>query len=253
MKKRLLGAFILIFIIVNPHEPLFSGFSTNTLQLLKDDNDPEFSRSAKAFVEAVEFSTHKTPVRAKLPGSFSFFLEFGASAFDIDDQALVNILEIAPGERLKDSLESLFFKVGTGLPFGFAVDLGATQVLGKNKLTSAFGNFSFQSFDFAHLVYTDMVPNLSVSTGLNYVVSGPSQISWNSQVLIGAYHRFWMAQVSYVFSVSWAQLLGLSPTYRAWLMRHGISSHWPLFEGIFLTTNLFYKPVEAAVSLGYQF
>ena len=253
MKIRLLGMMIVIFAALAPLESSKAGFEADVLQTIKNSNDPDFSAYAKAFVEAVEFSTHKTPVRSKLPGGFSFYLEFGGSAFDMNDQLLVDVLDIPPGGRLADSLESIYLKAGTGLPFGFSAELGATQVLGKNKLTSVFADFAFQALDFANLVYTDMVPNLSLSTGINYIISGPSQFGLNSQVMIGAYHRLWMAQVSYIFSVSWVQLNDLTPNYRTWLIRHGLSSHWPIFEGIFLTSNVFYKPIEAAVSLGYQF
>lgn len=253
MKIRPLWMMFVIFAALAPLESSKAGFKTTILQALKNSNDPDFSSSAKAFVEAVELSTHKTPVRSKLPGAFSYYLEFGASAFDMNDQLLVDVLDIPPGGRLADSLESIYLKAGTGLPFGFSAELGATQVVGKNKLTSVFADFAFQALDFANLVYTDMVPNLSLSTGINYIISGPSQLGLNSQVMIGAYHRLWMAQVSYIFSVSWVQLNDLTPNYRTWFIRHGLSSHWPLFEGIFLTSNIFYKPIEAAVSLGYQF
>lgn len=246
------GFFSILWTFIGNSE-LHAALDANRLDILQSQNDPAFEESAKAFVEAVEFSTRQSPRRSKLPGNLRFFMEVGGGAFDVNDKILVNFTDAESDPYVPDSFENLFFKIGTGLPFGFAVDAGFTQVLSEHKLNSIHGNIAFQALDFANLVYTDMVPSLAVSSGFNLILSGPSQFSINTQAILGAYHRLWMAQVSYILSFSWVNLTAIRPSYRHWFLRHGLSSHWPLFEGLYLTADMHYKPIEASISLGYQF
>lgn len=250
---RFLVGLVLVGGFVLPFEGLWAALDAGRLEVLQDQNDPAFKESARAFAEAVEFSTRQTPNRSKLAGNLKFYFEGGVNAFDVDDKTLITFTDSSADPFVPDSFENFFFKAGTGLPYGFAVDAGVSQVFTEHKLTAIHTNIAFQAMDFANLVYTDMIPSLAVTTGFNMILSGPSQFSFNTQAILGAYHRLWMAQVNYILSVSWVHLNALQPTYRTWFIRHGLSSYWPLFEGIFLTTTMYYKPIEAGVSLGYQF
>lgn len=242
------------------------GVVTLEARSLKIDNDRlELLRSTSGFDSvgdalslAIDRSLSKPIQRGKLPGSLRFYFESGVSGYDIDDVQIKEIDSTADGfEDAPDSFQSVFFKAGTGLPFGFNVESGFSYAFSDVKMSSIFANVAFQALDFAKLVYTDVVPSLAFSSGFNFTLSGPSAFSVNLRTLMGGYHRFWMAQVTYIFEISYINLTEVNPSYHSWNLRHGISSLWPLYEGFFLSTalysELFFGPLEANVTVGYQF
>lgn len=217
-----------------------------------------FDEIGDALGKAIDRTLSKPIQRGKLPGSMKFYFEGGVAGYDIDDQNLKEIDDTADGfQDAPDSFQSVFFKGGTGLPYGFNVEAGFAYAFTDLQMSSVFANVAFQAFDFAKAVYTDMVPNVSFSTGINYTLTGPSAYSAHFRTLIGGYHRLWLAQVTYIFEVAYISLNEPSPSYDLWAFRHGISSLWPLYEGVFLSTALFsevfFGPLEANISMGYQF
>jgi hypothetical protein len=232
-----------------------AGLPSGGLQNLKDIDDPGFKRSAKAFAEAVNFSTRMLFTRPKTPGSLKYYFQFGGGALDVKDSILAPLMpQRSDNSRFSpDTFENVYFKAGLGLPFGLSVETGVSQVLSEYKLTGWYTNLAFQAFDLANVVYTDMVPSVVVTASSNFIVSGSSAYSLGGAILLGGYHRFWLAQVSYIAELSFVNLRAVSPSYNEIFIRHGLAFHWPLYEGVFMSANVFYRPIEANLSLGYQF
>jgi len=233
--------------------------SKTLLQLRRDADpalaDPKWEVIGQAYGNAVFFSNMKLPSTSKLPGPWRIRTELGGAVFDVDDRNLVLVSEEdADGNRrASDGYESIFAKVGMSFPFGFQTDIGLTQTMSDLKTTSIHGHAVFQAFDFAEIIYTDMIPSLAISASYLHVMTGAAVSGLTGQILIGSYHRYWLAQVNYIFQASYIMIKDVSPSYSYMNFRHGLSSTWPLYEGVTLTANLYYRPLEASVSLGYQF
>lgn len=253
MKKT--KRFSLVISIILSASTAYAELPANGLQNLKDIGDPGFERSAKAFAEAVSFSTRKLFTRPKTPGSLKYYFQFGGGALDVKDSILAPLMpQRGDGSRFSpDTFENIYFKAGLGLPFGLSVETGVSQVVSEYSLTGWYTNLAFQAFDFANIVYTDMVPSVVVTASSNFIVKGSSAYSVGGAILLGGYHRFWLAQVSYIAEFSFVNLRAVSPSYNKLFIRHGLASHWPLYEGTFLSANVFYRPIEANLSVGYQF
>jgi len=229
------------------------GIDTARLKQLKAQNSPAFKGIAKAVLEAAEFGTARPIQRSKLPGPYRFYLETGASATDIKDQsvALVSKRDSNGDRYAPDGYESFFGKAGIGLPYGFIVEAGTSYVFKDHHIGSFFGNIAVQAFDFDRYVVTDMVPAIAVGTSFNWTYSGPKIMSTGGTLLIGAYHRYLFAQINYILQLSYSMLR--SPSYNTFFIRHGISSYWPLFEGLYVSTEVYYKPIQIGLLAGYQF
>ncbi|TVQ78038.1 MAG: hypothetical protein EA369_07960 [Bradymonadales bacterium] len=230
-----------------------SGPSEDLLQLRRGQTD--FSSYAQAYGDAVYFSGLRAPTTSKLPGPWRFSAQAGASVFDVNDPVLIDISP--PGDddlrRVSDGYKSVSAKFGMSFPLGFQLDLGVSHVLTQISSTSLQAHLNFQAFDFANVVYTDMVPSISFSTSFLYNLAGANTYGLSAQMLLGSYHRNWLAQVNYILQLSRISLTGVSPNYSYFRLRHGLSSTWPLYEGLSLTSLLFFPRVEAGVSLGYLF
>lgn len=229
------------------------GIDTARLKQLKAQNSPAFKGLAKAVLEAAEFATSRPIQRSKLPGPFRFYLETGASATDIKDQsvALVSKRDGSGDRYAPDGYESFFGKAGMGLPYGFIVEAGTSYVFKDHKIGSLFGNIAVQAFDFDRYVVTDMIPAIAVGTTFNWTYTGPKVMSVGGTLLLGAYHRYLFAQINYILQLSYSMLR--SPSYNTIFIRHGVSSYWPLFEGLYISTEVYYKPIQIGLLAGYQF
>ena|GEM_PF-5311791 len=249
--NKLLNLLIFVSFFCSGLTPaLANKIDTSTLQSLHDSGSKSFKSIANAVNEAVLFSTSKSPRRAKLPGAYRYFLDMGGSIFDIDDSL---VAAVTSSSYAPDSFKNFHLKAGLGFPYGLYADLGFSYVLSNIHFGAVHGNIAFQALDLANVVYTDMVPCLSFSVGANYTLSGPSFYGIQGQMLLGAYHRFLGAQVSYIFQVSYGELTGITPSQNRLYFRNGLSSYWPLFEGFYLTQDVFIQPIEASASIGYQF
>jgi hypothetical protein len=233
-------------LVAKPSEALLQGLR---------DNQESFSIFGKAYGDAVFFSGFRGPSTSKVAGPWRLRTELGASVFDVNDQVMVDFS--TPGEddlrRSPDGYQGVFLKSGMSFPYGFQLDLAVNHVATQIKATSASLHLTYQAFDFSEIVFTDMIPSIALSTSYFYNLSGGKVSGFTQQLLIGSYHRYWLAQVNYILQVSRISLTGINPGFSYFKVRHGISSTWPLFEGLTLTTNLFYPRLEAAVALGYQF
>lgn len=232
---------------------LAGGIDVARLKELKAQNNPNYGTYAKAVIEAVEFSTARPVQRSKLPGVYRFYFETGAAATDVNDRTVAVVSKVdSRGDRFApDGYESWFAKAGIGLPYGIITELGGSYVFGKHSLASVFGNLALQALDFDRMVVTDMVPSIALATSLNYNYLGPKTFNIGFTGLVGAYHRYFLAQINYVFQFTYGILQ--SPSYKTFFIRHGISSYWPLYEGLYVTTEVYYKPIQVGLILGYQF
>jgi len=229
------------------------GIDIDRLKQLKAQNSPAFKNVAKAVLEAAEYSTARPIQRSKLPGPYRFYLEAGASATDIKDQSIALVSKPdGNGDRFApDGYESFFGKAGVGLPYGFVVEAGTSYVFKEHKIGSLFGNIAIQAFDFDRYIVTDMIPAIALGTSFNWSYTGPRILTTGGTLVAGAYHRFLFAQISYILQFSYSMLR--TPNYNSIFIRHGISSYWPLFEGLYVSTEIYYKPVQVGLVAGYQF
>lgn len=240
---------------------IFLGISLNPLRAqfvldeLPPQDDPEFESFASSLTDALLFSTHRPTTRGKLPGSYRAYFEFGGGATSIDDQRLAFLAPVNDeGERhLDDGFEALHMRAGSGLPFGFGVEAGLGHAFGPSGLTMAHASASYQVLDFAHLIYIDMVPTATLSTGLFYMLQGHHYWGANAQLLLGGYHRLWLAQFNYILQFNYQRLESLDPTYTDISLQHGFSFHWPLYEGFYIENQVLYPHLGANFFIGYQF
>lgn len=232
-----------------------AGIDIDRLKELKAQNSPTYKGLAKAVTEALIFSTAKPVQRSKLPGVFRFYLETGAAATDIKDGDIAFVSKVdANNDRFApDGYESVFGKVGLGLPFGFIAEVGTSYLFSEHTAAAMFGNLALQVFDFDRMVVTDMVPTLALGANLHWNYIGPSLVNAGLTGLIGAYHRYWLAQINYILQVNYAHLLAGQLNHSEIFIRHGISSYWPIFEGLYLLTEVYYEPVQVGLMAGYQF
>ncbi|PIR23060.1 MAG: hypothetical protein COV44_04885 [Deltaproteobacteria bacterium CG11_big_fil_rev_8_21_14_0_20_45_16] len=250
MKSKLLlflifCPFSLSFVYANEFD-----FNNSSLTAIKTGNRDTYEKIMNYTMEALQFSLHRPLNRSKLPGPYKLFFETEGDIFDLNDSQVA----LATSDRFApDSLKSISLKAGAGFPYGFYLDGGFSYILNSLSASSVFGNLGFQILDFANIVYTDMIPAVSVNVGANYIVDGPAMYGLTSSLLIGAYHRLLWAQISYIFQVSYTQLTDTNPSESHIFIRNGVSSYWPLFEGLFVQQTLYIEPIEANVGIGYQF
>lgn len=236
---------------------LIMAFSTD-LEAVKLDNaniqtirnSGDFSTFGKAYMRSAFFATHRGFTRAKLPGRYRFFVETAGNILDASER------EIRPAitsGSSPDSYKTASLKLGMGLPYGFAIDVGTSYVLSAIDLSSIYTNLSFQAMDLANVVYTDFVPAITINTGFNYMIAGPGMWGAQTQVLFGGYHREWIAQFAYALQYTYAKMTDVTPNYSRSFLRHGITSTWPVYEGIFFRQEIFISPLEASFAVAYQF
>lgn len=243
-------AFIFMFLMGGTIKLHAEKIDENALQALKDSNSSSYGKVADAVLGSAFFATHRGFNRSKVPGPYRLFVEMDGDIFDVDD-ALVAL--VTKGNSSPDSLKTFSMKTGMGLPYGIAVDAGFSTAVNNIQMTSIFANASFQFLDLSNIVYTDLVPSASVNFGINYFVSGLSGWGFQTQGIIGGYHREWLAQVGYSFQLTYATLTGVDPNHSLLKIRHGIGSQWGIYEGLYFRQDIYILPIEASVSVGYQF
>lgn len=225
--------------------------STDRIEELENSNSPLLDRATEAVAEAVFFSMHSPDSRVKLPGPWTFNFGGMANINDIDD---VNLALTTNNLSAPDSYTSGSVKVGYSFPFGIATDLGFSYLASSStKLYGMFGNLNYQAADFASLVYTDFVPAIGINAGFEYTLSGAEVWGLQGQLLLGGYHRQMMAQINYALQFSHVKLTAGSHTSAHQFVRHGVSTQWPIYEGLTLRQDIYVFPLQGAFSVGYQF
>lgn len=201
-------------------------------------------------IEALHLTTHKGLKKSKLSGPFKPFVETGGNIFDVNNSQLAFAIDTGFSP---DSFKNYFVRGGVGFPYGIEVDGGFSYVINDTNFGSVYTNAKYQFLDLVNEVYTDMVPSAAVSVGFNYIVDGPTAWALQSSLALGAYHRFLWSQINYVLQVTYGQITDLNPAQDKLFIRHGLASYWPVFEGIFVTQDVFIEPLEATASVGYRF
>lgn len=240
--------FVSVFILAFPLNLKAAKLDNASIQTIRDSGD--FSAFGKAYMRSAFFATHRGLTRAKLPGRYRFFVETSGNILDASENELRPAINSGTSP---DSYKTASLKFGMGLPYGFAVDMGTSYVLSEIDLSSVYANVSFQAMDLANVVYTDFVPSIAVNAGFNYMTTGPGMYGLQTQVLFGGYHREWIAQVAYALQYTYAKMTDVTPNYSRGFIRHGITSTWPVYEGIFFRQEIFISPLEASFAMAYQF
>jgi len=252
-------AYFLFLALLSPNL-VWAGLSIRKLELAQAASESAgttaareaFKNEAKAFSEAIAFSTLQSEGRVKLAGAFEPYANLGFHVFRVDNEILRNFTDTASGST-PDFFHGLYVKGGTALPFGLNVEAGFSQVVSAHRSTGVFASLSGQVLDFANLVYIDLVPSLTLTGTALRTVSGPALYSFTGQTVIGAYHRQTLSQFGLIVQYSYTLLVALDPAIGNQFMRYGVMSNLPIYKGLSLRTEIFYPSVSGNLSLGYQF
>lgn len=211
-----------------------------------------FDQEAKAFSEAIALSSFQPQSRAKLPGSFVPYLETGFHILRVNNTVLKDFVATS-SKSTPDFFHGLFLKGGTGLPFGFNVEGGVSQLISEHKSTSVYATVSNQILDFANIVYIDLVPSMTLSGSVMRTVAGPALYSFSGQAIVGAYHRQTLSQLGIIVQYAYTLLTALDPSIGNHFFRYGVMTNIPVIKGTFLRTEVFYPSMSATISTGYEF
>lgn len=211
-----------------------------------------FNSEAKAFSEAIAFSTLKTQTLAKLPGAFDPYLELGFHTFKVNNEVLRNFTDSSSGST-PDFFHGFFLKGGSSLPFGFNVEGGFTSLVSAHRSTGAFVGLSNQVLDFANTLYIDLVPTMTLGGTIMRTIFGPALYSFTAQTVVGAYHRQTLAQFGFIVQYSYTLLVAMNPSISNDFVRYGIMSNLPIYKNFAVKTEIFYPSLSASLGVAYQF
>ena len=236
---------ILAFVVIlgGLVKPTFAAFNL-------EDVGGASSNVKEAVAYSIAYPTLQTISRSKLPGAYRYYFEAAININDIDDQT---VAPFTTDQVTAESYQTAQLKAGTGLPYGFAIEAGLSQIYSEEKATGLNVNIAHQSFDFAEQVYTDLIPAISFSANFQYNFGAAAMYGVTGQVAIGSYHRFWVAQVGYVGQFNYFVLTKPERSFSVFGMRHGLMSYWPIFEGLYLKSELFIPQLSGTLGLGYSF
>lgn len=241
----MLNTRILAFVLIlgGLVKPCFAAFELDGLGTAS-------GRVKEAVARAIAHPTLQTISRPKLPGAYQFYLESALNMTDIDDQ---RVLPHTSDSGTVESYQAIQLKLGTGLPYGLAVEAGFSQVYTEERVSGFNLNVSHQTFDFAEEVYSDLVPAISFSGNLQYNLSEAAMLGFTGQMALGSYHRFWLAQVGYIGQFNYFILTDPAENVSVWGFRHGIMSYWPIFQGLYLKSEIFLPVLSGTIGFGYTF
>ncbi len=213
-----------------------------------------YDSKKKAFVSATVFPLLQSQARAKLPGMLRPYLESGYHIYKVNNTSsgILNLLDTTQTST-PDFFTSFFMKGGLGLPFGFTVEGGLSQVVNDHKATGFYATLSNQVLDLANFVYIDFVPTFVVSATALKVVAGPDTTSIALQGVLGGYHRQTQAQIGFVTQYSTSFMTETSKTVNLQKVRFGFASTSPIAYGLFGRLEVFYPSMSALAMLGYEF
>jgi hypothetical protein len=236
--------------------PTYAELNVTALQRLYDDAttpslQSAFNKRAKAFSEATAFSVLQSQYRVKLPGSFRPYMELGFHSFNSDSAQLEGLT--TSNSPTPDFFHGIVFRAGLGLPFGFALEGGTTQVVNDHPVTGFFLTASNQILDFAHIVAIDLVPSLTVSGTMMRTVAGPGLYAFAGQMVAGAYNRESRAQFGLLAQYSYTLLIALDPSVGSHFFRYGGMIQLPVYSKAFVKAEVIYPSVTANLSTGLQF
>lgn len=250
--KTAFGLFNIVtiaFIFLQSIQPVQADFDQKLLQAGRDDTNASAGDPKKA-LEALTFSTLQHPGRVKLPGRYQPYLETGLLFYNVDS---AEIQKFTTDGTSPSTFTSAFAKVGMGLPWGCAADLGFSQVFSDHKFNAIYLTLSHQVIDASTVVYTDVIPAVTIQGTFADVLGDNGATSFTVSGLFGLYHRKWLIQGSYAVQATQATLLAVSPGLHKTFIRHGFITHIPFLQNWFVRTEVFATDLSAAIAGGYQF
>ncbi|MBN8554824.1 MAG: hypothetical protein J0L93_05210 [Deltaproteobacteria bacterium] len=222
-----------------------AALSTSALNGIKDD--PAFSNRARSFIQAITFSLVQPQDKPKLVGSWTPYIETGYHLYAVSS----TLAAFTTDRNAPAVFQSGFFKGGVGLPYGFNVEVGLTQVVTSDRLTGMYGSIGLQVLDLANFVYVDIVPSVSISVTGMQVLSGPDLSSGTAQISVGVYHRENLLQLAGIGQATYATLD--FPSAHSVLYRYGVTSNIPIYRKLYLKTDILGPDLSGSFAFGYQF
>jgi len=244
--------FFFILILILPlawSETAWARLEPSLLDQARKARGTDFDRDAEAFVQAVTFSLLQSQNHAKIPGRFEPFLEAGFSLLSVSDRRL---FQYTDSQHSPASFQSVYGKAGIGLPFGLMVEAGISQVVSEHTLTGLYFSFGGQVMDLVSVVYTDIVPCMSLNMNLMRSVAVPTMNSLGGDLALGIYHRQTLTQVAYALQAEYSMLGAVSGVDKFFL-RHGAVLSAPVYKGLSFKTEIFLPVLSASLGLTYQF
>jgi hypothetical protein len=239
-----------LLIVLGASSKLYAELSVANLESAKTNNPATYSSGGKAFIEAIGFSLLQTNPRVKLEGLGKFYLEGGLQSFDVDDKSLGAFTDSL---HCPSSFQSLVVKAGLGLPFGFFLSAGLSQVVSEHMLTGLSASLSYQLFDFSTWIPGELIPSMTVDASGMRTISEPAAYSFTLQSNLGAYLRTSRAQFAYLFRFNYSLLTATSQSIGKIFYQHGVMAQIPFYSDWFIRTEVFFPTMTGAALLGYQF
>lgn len=209
-----------------------------------------FEGDVETITKAIAFSIFQPESRTKIPGPGTFFLETGYHVTDVNEKRLYLYTD---NQSSPSTFDSIFATAGVGLPFGLAGSIGFSQVVSEHTFNGLYASMTAQVFDFTNLVYTDLVPTLTIDGTLARTLSQPSCSVYTAQGNLGAFQRTTGTQFAYTFQFAYAVLGAVAHANGHVLVRHGIMTSVPLWAGVNLRTQVQFPDLTATVGVGYEF
>ncbi len=226
-----------------------ASFDVEKLRLAKVNSVAGYSEAKTAMIQAISLGLLQSPGRLKIPGWGRVYFETGLQGFNIEDDVLANYTTNA---FAPSAFFNIFGKVGVGLPFGFSLETGFSQIANEHRMNALNLALSYQLFDFSTWVYTDFVPAVTASAASMRTLDAPATWGITNQLNIGAYHRRWGAQLAYAFRFNYSEMTATGDSLSETFIQHGLILHMPINQ-VFVRTEL-YLPVQEMIALvGYQF
>jgi hypothetical protein len=235
---------ILIFSFV----PAFAFASLDLTRL--NPGNTTFKSDVETITKAVTFSILQPESRTKIPGAWAPFLETGYHVNSVNDKRLYLYTDSG---HSPSAFHSLFATLGLGLPFGLAVSMGITQVISEHALNGIYASLTAQVFDFSNIVYTDLVPTLTIDATVARTLSDPSCSIFTGQANVGAFQRVWGMQFAYIFQTTYSTLTAVDHSNSFLFIRHGAMTAVPLWGGVSLRTQVTLPDLSGTIGLGYEF
>lgn len=228
----------------------FAGLDADKVSTARRTNAANSSSGSKAFAQSIGLSLMQTQNRMKLPGAGNIYLEAGFHSTSLDTQSLAPFTTSGNPPEAFYGIEG---RLGFGLPWGFALEGGLSQILNEDGLNAANMSLAYQILDFSTWVYTDYVPAVSMDISGMRTIAGPATWGLSGQLNLGGYHRQSRFQLGYAFKYVWNLVVATTSSYSQMSLLHGLIAQAPLTKNLFVRSELFVPNLQGTMSLGFQF
>lgn len=255
-RARSLSLGFISFFATLASAPAFAALDVSRLEQARDSANTAAARAAyeaqaKDFSAATCFSVLHSQDRAKLPGAFRPYFDLGFHAFKVKNDS-IRLLVDSSGST-PDFFHGVTLRAGIGMPFGFAIEGGMTQVVNDHSVAGIYLSASNQVLDFANIVYIDLVPSMTLSGTVMRTADGPQLYAFTGQSVIGAYNRVSHQQFGFILQYTYSLLTAIDPAIGTHFYRYGFMTQVPIYKGSFVKMQAFYPSVSLELAMGYQF